>query len=805
MDKKQIYTDEQMQKIKTEFSRLGDICYLDHAGTTLYSEKQLEFVFKDLSTNVYANPHALNTTSKITTDEVDLIRYRVLDFFNAKPEEYSVIFTLSTSHGLKTVAETFRFDGGILAYLEDNHTSVLGMRNLAPQWQEVKLDKAFEVLNHSNNSLSTNEEEEESSGNCLFVYPAQSNFAGNKYPLSWIDHIQNGRLRNLNIAAKKYYVLLDAASYVSSNQLDLSKYQPDFVTISFYKIFGYPSGLGALLVRRCSEYTLKKQYFGGGTILMALSSEDVTIPRPNIHERYEDGTISFLSILSLKHGFDTFKRLNLTPQLISLHIYNLAKYTYESLRELHHFNGESVAVLYPENGFKCAEDHGGIVNFNLKRSDGSFVGYSEVMQIANLYKICLRTGCCCNPGACQKYLRLSNKDIRHHFDAGHVCGDSLDLVDGYPTGSVRISFGYMSTYEECEMFLRMIKECFVKHPIIKKSFQIDKIVKNKSEGTQDKNLKENETRLPRPTPIPTNIKHFNESKYILPNKKITGELLNIYIYPVKSCAAFEIKGKWKLTSIGLEYDRRWMIVKSSGASVSQKQIKALCTLKPILDFDANVLRLQINDSEISVPINSSSLSSDGFFCDSKICNDKVRCYDCGDKIAEWLSENLERPGLRLFKQCDFDENNLGRSNKKGEKSMLSLANTAEYLLINVASVQWLREKIPKQEGLHSESLKSSLQRFRANFIVDFKTPFVETELDLCIINDVAFKLKGNCTRCQMICINQETGEISKEPLQTLSKEFNGKIRFGIYLSQLTPSEGLVIMSGTTIKAYLKDS
>lgn len=33
----------------------------------------------------------------------------------------------------------------------------------------------------------------------------------------------------------------------------------------------------------------------------------------------------------------------------------------------------------------------------------------------------------------------------------------------------------------------------------------------------------------------------------------------------------------------------------------------------------------------------------------------------------------------------------------------------------------------------------------------------------------------------MICINQQTGEVTKEPLLTLSKELKGKISFGVYL------------------------
>lgn len=37
-------------------------------------------------------------------------------------------------------------------------------------------------------------------------------------------------------------VLLDAAAYIPTNRLDLSVVKPDFVTMSFYKVFGYPTG-----------------------------------------------------------------------------------------------------------------------------------------------------------------------------------------------------------------------------------------------------------------------------------------------------------------------------------------------------------------------------------------------------------------------------------------------------------------------------------------------------------------------------------------------------------------------------------
>lgn len=36
-----------------------DVVYLDHAGATLYSESQMEDIFKDFNSTLYGNPRIL--------------------------------------------------------------------------------------------------------------------------------------------------------------------------------------------------------------------------------------------------------------------------------------------------------------------------------------------------------------------------------------------------------------------------------------------------------------------------------------------------------------------------------------------------------------------------------------------------------------------------------------------------------------------------------------------------------------------------------------------------------------------------
>lgn len=341
--------------------------YLDHAGTTLYSERQLHDITANLCSNLYSNPH----TSKATEDLIDQVRFRVLQHFNTTADEYHIVFSAGATASLKAVAECFDFgDDGEFVYTLDNHTSVLGMRSLV-QCGHIRGIGQRE-LQTSSLSLPP--------PNSLLVFPGQCNFSGFKLPCMRpiIDRYQ--------MAGS--YVCLDAASLVSTSVLDLQQIRPDYVCLSFYKMFGYPTGLGALLVSRRGAAALDKRYYGGGTVKIALAATtNWHRKRDTFHERFEDGTIPFLSIISLLSGFDTWKRLipersgRSTMQRIQSHTFTLAKRLADRLQQLRYANGSAVVKLYcGENGFGEERTQGGIVTFNLLNADGTYIGFAEVVQ-----------------------------------------------------------------------------------------------------------------------------------------------------------------------------------------------------------------------------------------------------------------------------------------------------------------------------------------------------------------------------------------------------------------------------------------
>lgn len=70
-------------------------------------------------------------------------------------------------------------------------------------------------------------------------------------------------------------------------------------------------------------------------------------------------------------------------------------------------------------GVKSTGGQGGqgpVIAMSFLRPGGGHVGHAEVEKLAGLEGIQLRTGCFCNPGACQAVLGLSNQDVMENLE-----------------------------------------------------------------------------------------------------------------------------------------------------------------------------------------------------------------------------------------------------------------------------------------------------------------------------------------------------------------------------------------------------
>ena len=423
----------------TEYARLdrqGHV-YLDYTGGGLYAESQLRDHLALLSEEVFGNPHSKNLTSMAMTRLVEQTREYVLQYFNASPDEYMVIFTQNSTGALKLVGESYPFGPGDTYLLTfDNHNSVNGIREFArskgamvtyipvlPPDLRVDTDQLAQAL-----------ETARPGKNNLFAYPAQSNFTGVQHPLDWIAQAKS----------KGWDVLLDAASFAPSNRLDLSLWHPDFVDISFYKIFGYPTGTGCLLVRKTASQKLRRPWYAGGTITFSsvVANDHYLTPGP---AGFEDGTVNYLSLPAVEIGLKFIESVGI--DLIHTRVMCLTGWLIDRLLALYHSNGNPLIRLYgPPN----THLRGGTVQVNFFDPEGRLFDCNDVERLANEERISLRAGCHCNPGAREVALGFTKQDLEDCFrDKDRLTFEQfLEVIDGKTTGALRASIGLVTTFAD---------------------------------------------------------------------------------------------------------------------------------------------------------------------------------------------------------------------------------------------------------------------------------------------------------------------------------------------------------------------
>ncbi|KAF7458318.1 cysteine desulfurase/selenocysteine lyase family PLP dependent transferase superfamily protein [Cryptosporidium felis] len=440
-----------------ELVRFRNQTYLDYTGSGLYQKSQLEEIYTDFINNAYGNAHSRNPSAELTDKSLSEARQLLFKFFNISRDTHSIIFTGGATGGLKLVGEDFPWnEKSKFYYLRVNHNSVLGIREYAvskgAEFKALSFNDVEAILNARIRKQDILDQNRNYNSLCLFAFPGKDNFSGEAYPLEWIEKVQKYGLSD----NCKWRVILDAAAQAPTESLDLTKYPADFVVISFYKMFGYPTGLGALITKTEEATKLNKVYFGGGAVVMASCDSRWCKMRDNPSAKFEDGTVSFLSIVSLKYGFKKLEYFKMDR--INKHVASLSLFTFSVLSRLRHFSGTNVVQFY---GRFQSPPIGGIINFNILNPDGSYVHYSLVEQLASANNIHLRAGCFCNPGACQDFLNLSLEEIQLTSEIRESCSDPSANLTGKALGSIRISFGYLSTFKDAYKFIEFIQHNFV--------------------------------------------------------------------------------------------------------------------------------------------------------------------------------------------------------------------------------------------------------------------------------------------------------------------------------------------------------
>lgn len=414
---------------RREFARLDEqgCAYLDYTGSALYGRSQVEAQAHILAGSVFGNPHSHNPPSQRSADLIASARRATLAWFGVDEDTHTVCFVANASAAIKLVAESYPFSPRLaLALSADNHNSINGVReyarragaslHLLPLDAQLRLDDPLARLRVID-------------GAGLLAYPAQSNFSGVRHPLALV-----GEARKLG-----WDVLLDAAAFASSGSLDLRTCPATFTAISYYKLFGLPTGLGALIAEREALARLRRPWFAGGTVDYA----SVQLERHQLSTgpaAFEDGTPDFLGLAMVETGFDFLREIG--PARLRGRLARLTTRFLDGLASLRHGDGSPLVRVH---GPSSADGRGANVAFSVLDTDGRPMPFDQVERRAGEAGVAVRGGCFCNPGAAESAFGFE-------ASATARCLDALDgafsiprfahcLGPGIAVGAIRASFG----------------------------------------------------------------------------------------------------------------------------------------------------------------------------------------------------------------------------------------------------------------------------------------------------------------------------------------------------------------------------
>jgi len=419
------------------------LAYLDHTGAALYPASLVRADAERLMGTVLGNPHSEHAPSKAASDDLTAARAALLAFVGASPDEYSVILTANTTGACRLVGESFPFShDSVLLVSADNHNSVNGIREFARQAgadvRTIELDDDLRMRD------SLGALERKGQGPSLLAFPAQSNFSGVRHPLQLIDDARR----------RGWLVLLDAASFLPTSELRLDEVRPDFLTLSLYKIAGYPTGVGALIARKDALNSLRRPWFSGGTVRWA-SVQHQRHRLADAPEGFEDGTPSFLAAAAVAPALAAVQSVD--RRRLARHLRHLTQLLLDGVAGLTHGSG---APLVRVHGPRDLVSRGATLALSLHDSAGRVIPYWEVEAAARDDGIAIRGGCFCNPGCAEAAFQFPDTRVRSCLD---TLGDDFTIprfaacLEDQTVGAIRVSMGLGTIRTDVERFLAFIR------------------------------------------------------------------------------------------------------------------------------------------------------------------------------------------------------------------------------------------------------------------------------------------------------------------------------------------------------------
>ena len=249
----------------------------------------------------------------------------------------------------------------------------------------------------------------------------------------------------------------------------------------------------------------------------------------------------------------------------------------------------------------------------------------------------------------------------------------------------------------------------------------------------------------------------------------------LFVYPFKS-ARGQPKSSVRVGSTGFQWDRNWMAVDAHGKFVSQRTQPRLAQVVPEIADDALILRAP-DLPDLKVPL------AEGFGDPTTVSVWDHECegLDQGDGPAQWLSRFLSEE-LRMVRIIPQPKRVANPQYAGADPKPVTFVDGYQMLVCNRASLEELNNRMPEPVPM---------ERFRPNIVLGGLPAFAEDRIDSLRLGDLTLRLVKPCTRCVITSTDQQTGEISTNPLPVLRT-----FRFDHALHGVTFGENAIIVSGS---------
>jgi uncharacterized protein len=250
---------------------------------------------------------------------------------------------------------------------------------------------------------------------------------------------------------------------------------------------------------------------------------------------------------------------------------------------------------------------------------------------------------------------------------------------------------------------------------------------------------------------------------------------NLTYYPIKACRGFDVPAS-NIQRMGLEHDRRMMVITPDGGFLTQREYPRLALITPSLKNEALTLSapnfdsLQIGIQKTGTPMPVEIWSSTG-----------VNAIDQGDEAAAWLSDWLGI-SVRLVHIADGFKRKLNPNYAINTDDHTGFADGYPILIISEESLQDLNGRLDSAVPMN---------RFRPNLVLKGCEPFAEDTWKRIRIGDVEMALVKPCPRCVVTTIDKETLKKNKEPLKTLSVYRNHELGAIFGMNTIPLNEGRI--------------